>query len=91
MYILCTNDGRQGVHNIYQTPLRIQSKRLTRNIKLTVHRALDSILTYACAVRAFAVDTHGVELQPVQNMAPRSTGKCPERALTRELHVAFTV
>jgi hypothetical protein len=55
-----------------------ESKRLSTNIKLTLHRALiRSVMTYACPAWEFAADTHLLKLQRLKNKVLRTIGNFP--------------
>jgi hypothetical protein len=48
-----------------------KSKRLSVNIKLTLHKALiRSVMTYACPTWNFSADIHLMKLQSLQNKVP---------------------
>jgi hypothetical protein len=48
-------------------------------------------MTYACAVWEFAVDTHLLKLQRLQNKVVSPIGNFPRRTPVRELHKAFNI
>jgi hypothetical protein len=59
-----------------------KSGRLSDNIKLTVHREVTrSVMTYACPICEFALDTYLLQFQRLQNKVPRTTGNFPRRTL----------
>jgi hypothetical protein len=67
-----------------------RSERLSANIKQTIHEALiRSVMTYACPAWEFAMDTHVLKLQRLQNKVFRTTGNFPRRTRVRDLHTAF--
>jgi hypothetical protein len=69
-----------------------KSKRLSANIKLTLHKALiRPVMTYASPAWEFAADTHPLKLQRLQNKVLRTIGKLPRRTPIRELHLAFQI
>jgi hypothetical protein len=69
-----------------------KSERLSANIKLTLHKALiRSVMTYASPAWEFAVDTHLIKLQHLQNKVLHTTGNFPSRTPLRDLHVAFKI
>jgi hypothetical protein len=70
----------------------LKSERLSANIKLTLDKALiRSVMTYACPVWEFAVDTHLMKWQRLQNKVFRTIGKFPRPTPVLELHMAFHV
>jgi hypothetical protein len=80
----------------FRTFIRIYSlfktKRLSTNIKLTLHKALiRSVMTYACPTWDFAADTHLIKLQRLQNKVLRNIGNFPRRTPVRELHKALSI
>jgi hypothetical protein len=80
----------------FRTFIRIyslfKSKRLSTNIKLTLHKALiRSVMTYACPAWEFAAESHLLELQRLQNKVLRTIGNFPRRTSVRDIHVAFQI
>jgi hypothetical protein len=70
----------------------LKNKRLSTNIKLTLHKALiRSIMTYACPACEFAADTHLLKLQRLQNKVLRNTDNFPRHTPVCELHKAFSI
>jgi hypothetical protein len=69
-----------------------KSKRLSTNIKLTLHKAfIRSVMTYGCPAWKFATDTHLLKLQCLQNKVLRTIGNFPRHAPVCELHKAFNI
>jgi hypothetical protein len=69
-----------------------KSKHLSTHIKLIVYRALiRSIMTYASPTWEFAVDTHLMKLQRLQNRVLRAIGNLDWRTPVRDLHLAFKI
>jgi hypothetical protein len=69
-----------------------RSKRLSTNIKLTIHKALiRSVMTYACPTWEFAADTLLSNLQLLQNKVVRTIGKFPRHTPVCELYKAFNI
>jgi hypothetical protein len=69
-----------------------KSKRLSTNIKLTLHKALiRSVITYACPAWEFAADTHLLKLQRLQSKVLRAIGNFPRHTPVCELHKAFNI
>jgi hypothetical protein len=67
-----------------------KSKRLSANIKLTLHKALiRSVITYACPGWEFAAESHLLKLQRLQNRVPRTVGNFSRRTSVRDMHQAF--
>jgi ribosome-binding factor A len=69
----------------FRTFIRIYSlfkiKRLSSNIKMTLHKALiKSVMTYACPTWDFVADTHLIKLHRLQNKVLRTTGNFPRRS-----------
>jgi hypothetical protein len=80
----------------FRTFIRIyslfKSKRLSANIKLTLHKALiRSVITYACPGREFEAECHPLKLQRLQNKVLRTIGSFLSRASVRDMHVAFQI
>jgi hypothetical protein len=75
-----------GVYSIFK------SGRLSPNIKLTLHKAvIRSVMTYACAAREFATETHLLKLQSLQYKILRTIGNFPRSASVRDMHVALQI
>jgi hypothetical protein len=68
-----------------------RSERLSANIKLPLHKALRSVMTYACPAWEFPADTHLIKLQRLQNKVLPTTGNFRRRIPVRELHKAFNI
>jgi hypothetical protein len=69
-----------------------KSKRISANIKLTLHKALiRSVITYACSAWEFAADTHLLKLQRLQNKVLHTIGNFPRHTPDCELHKAFNI
>jgi hypothetical protein len=47
-------------------------------------------MTYACPAWEFALDTHLIKLQRLQNMVLRTIGNFPRRTPVHEMHMAST-
>jgi hypothetical protein len=80
----------------FRTFIRIyslfKSKRLSANIKLTLHKAIiRSVLTYACPAWEFAADTHLLILIRLQKRVLPRCGNFPRRTPVYELHEAFSI
>jgi hypothetical protein len=60
-------------------------ERLRTNIKLTLHKGLMSIMTYACPVWEFEADNH----LRLQNKFLRTIGNLARRTPVRDLHVVY--
>jgi hypothetical protein len=80
----------------FRTFIRIyflfKSKRLSANIKLTLHKALiRSVITYACTTWEFEAESHLLKLQHLQNKVLRTVGNFPRRTSVRDMHVAFQI
>jgi hypothetical protein len=81
----------------FKTFIRIyslfRSRRLSANIKLTLHKALiTSVMTYACSARVLAADPH----LPLKIAAPVKQGsahhwKFSEVHTGQDLHTAFNL
>jgi hypothetical protein len=72
----------------FRTFIRIysffKSKRLSTNIKLTVHKALiRSVMIYASPAWEFAAESHLLKLQRLQNRIFRTIGNYPKRTSVR--------
>jgi hypothetical protein len=69
-----------------------RSKRLSTNIKLTLHKALiKNIMTYTCPAWEFAADSHLQELQRLQNKVLLTIGNFPRYTPVLDLHMAFRI
>jgi hypothetical protein len=80
----------EAKHLLRHMPFK--SKRLSTNIKLTLHKAhIKSVMTYACPAWEFAADTHLLKLQGLQNKVLRTTGNFPGHAPVSELQKAFNI
>jgi hypothetical protein len=82
--------------NAVRTFIRIyslfKSERLSTNIKLTLHKALNRCtMTYACPAWEFAADNHLPKLQLLQNKFLRTTRKFLRCTQVRDLHMAFNL
>jgi hypothetical protein len=80
----------------FRTFIRIyslfKSKRLSANLKLTLHKALiRSVMTYVCSAWEFAAKSHLLKLQRLQNRVLRTIGNFPRRISVRDMHVAFQI
>jgi hypothetical protein len=92
MEIAHTDDGSQGLQNMYSNIFPFKSKRLSANIKLTLHKALiRSVMTYACPARELSAECHLLKLQGLQNKVLRTTGNFPKRTSVRDMHTAFHI
>jgi len=79
-----------------QTFIRIypllKSERLSAKPKLTLYKAsMRSRIIYACPALEFAVDSHPLKLQRLQNRLLRTTGKAPRCTPTRALHLTLQI
>jgi hypothetical protein len=69
-----------------------KSERLSVNIKLTLHKELiRSVMTYACLAWEFAAETCLMKLKRLQNKVLCTIGNLLNRALVRDMHVAFQI
>jgi hypothetical protein len=69
-----------------------KSEHLSRNIKLTLYKALiRSVMTYACPIWEYAADTHLLKLHCLQNRVFRAIGNLDRCILVFELHVSFKI
>jgi hypothetical protein len=69
-----------------------KSKRLTADIKFTLHKALiRSVMTYACPAWEFVAETHLFILQCLKNKVLCTTGSLPRRISVCDMHVAFQI
>jgi hypothetical protein len=67
-----------------------KSERLSTNIKLTLHKALNrSVMTYACPTWEFVADTNLLKFQHLQNKVLCTIGNFPRCTLVRKMHMAF--
>jgi hypothetical protein len=67
-----------------------KSKRLSANIKLTLHKAqMRSVMTYASPAWELAADTYLLQLQRLKNKVLRTIGHFPKCAQVRDLHTDF--
>jgi hypothetical protein len=77
----------------FTTFIRIYSlfkgERLSTNIKLTLHKALRSNMTYAFPGWKLAAGNHLLKLQGLQNKVLRTIGNSPSCTPVRDLHMAF--
>jgi hypothetical protein len=72
--------------------LRSEKQRFSVNVKLILYKALiKSVMTYACPVWEFGVDSHLLKLQRLQNKVLRTIGNLQRRTPVRELRVAFKI
>jgi hypothetical protein len=70
----------------------IFDKRLSANIKLTLHKAIiTSVMTYASPAWESVAETHLTKLQCLQNKVLCTIGNFPRRTPVRELHTAFNI
>jgi hypothetical protein len=69
-----------------------KSERLSANIKLTLHKALNrSVMTYASPAWKSPADTHLIKLQRLQNKVLRTIGNYPRRTPVRDFHLDFQI
>jgi len=60
---------------------------LSVGAKLIIYKALiRSVLTYACPVWEFTVDSYLLKLQQLQNKFLHTIGNLPRHTLTHDLH-----
>jgi hypothetical protein len=90
MEIAYRNDRTQGLQNINITYSLLKSEGLSTNIKLSLHKALNTfIITYACPAWEFAADNHLPKLQRLQNKVLRRTRNFLRRTQVDDLLMAF--
>jgi hypothetical protein len=71
---------------------RLESKRLSAYIELTLHKALIRfVMTYACPAWELAADTCLFKLQRLQNKVLRTIRKFPRCTPVRHMHTAFNL
>jgi hypothetical protein len=61
------NDSHQGLSNIYQNLPPSEKFALKRQYKFNTLQSIKSIITYACPAWEFAVGSHLLKLQHLQN------------------------
>jgi hypothetical protein len=70
----------------------LKSKRLSANIKLTLHMALiRSVMTYACFTCRLAADTYLLKFKRLQNKVLRIIGNFLRCTPVRDLRTAFNL
>jgi hypothetical protein len=70
----------------------VKSERLSAKTKLNLYKALiRSKIPYACPTWEFAVDSHLLELQRLQNRVLRTIGNLSRRTPTHALHLALQI
>jgi hypothetical protein len=70
----------------------LKSEQLGAKSELTFYKALITFkMTYACPAWEFAVVSHLLKLQRLQNIVLRTTGNISRRTATRALHLAFQI
>ena len=76
-----------ALHHLTQSPQMVTSK-----FKLTFHKALiSSVMTYASPIWKFALDTHLLKMQHLQNKVLRTSGNFPRCTQVHDLHMAFKI
>jgi hypothetical protein len=69
-----------------------KSKRLSTNIKITLHKAfIRFVTTYACPACEFAAGTHLTKLQRLKNKVLRPIGNFPSRIWLSTCRTCMTI
>jgi hypothetical protein len=81
------------LETVYNNPHALfKSKRLSTNIKLTLHKAfIRSVMTYASPAWEFVADTRLLKLQRLQNKVLRTIGNFSRHTPVCELHKALSI